>query len=147
MKYSEAKVGRVFVLRLEDGEILHEEIEAFAKEQGVQSASVLAVGGADASSKLIVGPEEDRSDVVVPVDTTLQRMHEVAGVGTIFPDDEGTPCLHMHVAAGCIDGTTTGCIRRGVKTWHILEVIIQEFTNCAAQRVMNDALGFKLLEP
>ena len=27
MKYSEAKPGRIFIIRLEDGEIIHEEIE------------------------------------------------------------------------------------------------------------------------
>ncbi len=31
MKYSEAKQGRVFVIRLEDGDIVHEELEMFAK--------------------------------------------------------------------------------------------------------------------
>lgn len=30
MKYTEAKIGRAFVLRLEDGDILHEELEQFA---------------------------------------------------------------------------------------------------------------------
>ena len=29
MKYSEAKQGRVFIIRLEDGDVLHESIEAF----------------------------------------------------------------------------------------------------------------------
>jgi predicted DNA-binding protein with PD1-like motif len=29
MKYSEAKQGRVFVMRLEDGDIVHDEIERF----------------------------------------------------------------------------------------------------------------------
>jgi predicted DNA-binding protein with PD1-like motif len=33
MKYSEAKPGRIFVLRLEDGDILHESVETFAREQ------------------------------------------------------------------------------------------------------------------
>ena len=36
MKYSEAKFGRVFVLRLEDGDVLHESIEAFAVKEGVK---------------------------------------------------------------------------------------------------------------
>ena len=31
MKYSEAKPGRIFVIRLEDGDIVHEAIESFAK--------------------------------------------------------------------------------------------------------------------
>ncbi|MDY6863052.1 MAG: DUF296 domain-containing protein, partial [Thermodesulfobacteriota bacterium] len=29
MKYSQAKPGRIFVIRLEDGDIIHEEIEKF----------------------------------------------------------------------------------------------------------------------
>ncbi|HEC32525.1 MAG TPA: DUF296 domain-containing protein, partial [Deltaproteobacteria bacterium] len=29
MKYAEAKLGRVFVIRLEDGEIVHEVVEKF----------------------------------------------------------------------------------------------------------------------
>ena len=32
MKYSEAKQGRTFIIRLEDGDILHEKIEEFARE-------------------------------------------------------------------------------------------------------------------
>ena len=54
MKYSEATLGRVFVLRLEDGDIVHEEIEAFAQEHGIRSAAVLVLGGADEGSRLVV---------------------------------------------------------------------------------------------
>jgi len=45
MKYSQAHFGRTFILRLEDGEILHEEIEAFAAEHSVKAAAVILVGG------------------------------------------------------------------------------------------------------
>ena len=31
MRYAEARQGRVFTLRLEDGEVLHETIEGFAR--------------------------------------------------------------------------------------------------------------------
>lgn len=34
MKYSEAKQGRIFVIRLEDGDVIHEEIEKFASYGG-----------------------------------------------------------------------------------------------------------------
>jgi predicted DNA-binding protein with PD1-like motif len=52
MQYSQAEPGRVFVIRLEDGEVVHEEIEAFARRHGIAAASVLVVGGADNGSKL-----------------------------------------------------------------------------------------------
>ena len=32
MKYSQARQGRTFVIRLEDGDIVHEKIEQFARE-------------------------------------------------------------------------------------------------------------------
>ena len=57
MKYSQAKQGRVFVIRLEDGDILHEEIEKFAAEQGIRAAALLAVGGADQGVLWLWGPQ------------------------------------------------------------------------------------------
>jgi len=59
MKFSEAKAGRVFVIRLEDGDILHEEIERFAAENEIRAATLTAVGGVDAGSCLIVGQRHD----------------------------------------------------------------------------------------
>ena len=37
MKYSQAEQGRTFVIRLEDGDVLHEKIEQFARKQFVFS--------------------------------------------------------------------------------------------------------------
>ncbi len=52
MMYAEGKQGRVFVLRLEDGEVLHEEIESFAAEHDIRAASLVLVGGANSGSRL-----------------------------------------------------------------------------------------------
>lgn len=60
MRYSQAKQGRIFVIRLEDGEILHTEIEKFAVQNGIKAAAVMIVGGVDQDSCLIVGPEKGR---------------------------------------------------------------------------------------
>ena len=147
MKYSEAKPGRVFFIRLEDGDVLHESIEAFAREHQINAASLIALGGADKGSKLVVGPEEDRSLPVVPMEHILDGVHEAAGVGTIFPDAEGNPVLHMHVACGREGKSVTGCVRRGVRTWHVMEVILWELTDTSARRLLDKATGFELLEP
>jgi len=147
MKYSEAKQGRVFVIRLEDGDVVHEVIEAFAAEHGIQAATLIALGGADDGSKLIVGPENDRAQPLVPMQTCLENVHEIAGVGTIFPGPEGTPSLHMHMACGRAGKTVTGCARAGVRTWHVMEVIITELVDCSASRVVEPATGFALLQP
>lgn len=147
MKYSEAKQGRIFILRLEDGEIIHEVIEQFAREQGIRAAALIILGGADAGSKLVVGPEEGRDDIIVPMEQQLENVHEMAGTGTIFPDDEGNPILHCHIACGRQTTTVTGCIRRGVKVWQVMEVILYELLDTQAVRKLNEVTGFKLLQP
>ncbi len=147
MKYSEAKPGRVFIVRLEDGEVLHERIEEFACEHGIEAAALIAVGVADGGSTLVVGPENGRSSPVIPMEQGLRGEHEAAGTGTIFPDSDGRPVLHMHLACGRNRETVTGCVRRGVKIWHVLEVVIWELTQTGARRVPDAATGFELLQP
>lgn len=147
MRYSTAQMGRIFVIRLEDGEILHETIERFAAEQGIKAAALIAVGGADVGSTLVVGPEEGSALPVNPMTHRLPGVHEIAGTGTLFPDEEGNPVLHMHLACGREGSTVTGCVRTGVKIWQIGEVILFELTATAAVRKVDPHLGFKLLSP
>ena len=147
MKYSEAKQGRVFVIRLEDGDIIHECIEQFCQKQGIEAAALIAVGGADETSELVVGPEEGRAEVIEPLTEILKDVHEVTGSGTLFPDPEGKPYLHMHMAFGRGNHTITGCIRRGVKVWHVMEIILFELTDTQARRLPDETTGFILLQP
>jgi predicted DNA-binding protein with PD1-like motif len=146
VKYCTARQGRVFIIRLEDGDVLHECVERFAAEQGIRSAWLVAVGGADAGSRLIVGPQKGRAHPIKPQQLQLDDAHEVAGVGTIFPDEDGRPILHMHMAAGRGKKAVTGCVRAGVKTWHILEIVLVELLDNAALRKKDRATGFKLLD-
>lgn len=147
MQYSQAEHGRVFVIRLEDGEVVHVEIEAFARQHGIAAASVLVVGGADKGSKLVVGPQEGRGVTpVIPMSRCLDDVHEVAGTGTIFPDESGQPILHLHMACGRNDQTITGCTRSGVKVWQVMEVILSELAGATACRQMDPQTGFKLLQ-
>lgn len=147
MKYSEAKPGRIFVLRLEDGDILHESVEAFAREHGVRAAALMVLGGVDEGSTLIVGPEQGRSQPITPMELVLDGVHEVAGVGTLFPDADGEPVLHMHIASGRKGETVTGCVRRGVKVWHVVEMVLWELTDTTGRRLPDAATGFELLQP
>ena len=146
MKYSEARLGRMFIIRLEDGEILHEQIEEFARTHAIAAAAVIALGGIDEGSKLVVGPEHGRSKPISPMEHILDDVHEIAGVGTIFPDRDHNPVLHMHIASGRNESTITGCVRRGVKVWHIIEVILFELRDTSASRMFDTQTGFELLE-
>lgn len=145
MEFSEAKPGRIFVIRLHDGEILHDEIEGFAKQHSILEAGLIAVGGADEASRLVVGPRAGRSEPVTPIECVLEGVHEIAGIGTIFPNEKGEPILHMHVAAGRERSTITGCVRRGVRIWHVLEIVLFELVGARSTRVLDTKTGFELL--
>ncbi|MBN1599825.1 MAG: DNA-binding protein [Bacteroidales bacterium] len=147
MRYSEAKKGRVFILRLEDKELLQDSIERFACEKQIMHAEIQLLGGVDKGSKLIVGPEKGRNSKVVPMVITLDEMHEAIGNGTIIPNTSGEPKLHCHICCGRGAKTICGEIREGVIVWHVMEVIISEITNCSAIRKRDKNLGFELLYP
>ncbi len=147
MKYSNASMGRVFVIRLEDGDIVHEVLETFARDKKIRAASMIILGGTDAGSVLVTGPEQGRAVPVIPKEHVLDNVHEVSGTGTIFPDKEGMPVLHMHMACGRGISTVTGCVRRGVKVWQVMEVIMYELLDTKASRVLDAQTGFELLEP
>ena len=147
MKYSEAESGRIFIIRLEDGDVLHETIEDFAREQQIQSAALIVLGGADKDSKLVVGPKEGRAKPTTPMHCILDGVHEISGNGTIFPNEHGDPVLHMHIACGRNGSTITGCVREGVKVWHVMEVILFELVGSSAVRAPDQETGFELLQP
>ncbi|HEX7535200.1 MAG TPA: PPC domain-containing DNA-binding protein [Syntrophales bacterium] len=147
MKYSQAKQGRIFVIRLEDGDVVHEAIEMFATQHSISAAALIVLGSADEGSTLVVGPREGQTLPIESMTHILQNVHEVAGVGTVFPDDEDKPILHMHMACGRRAETTTGCVRQGVRVWHVMEIILFELLDSTGLRLLEPASGFKLLNP
>jgi predicted DNA-binding protein with PD1-like motif len=147
MKYSQAEQGRTFIIRLEDGEILHSSIEAFAMENNITAAALIVLGGADKNSKLVVGPEHGRSETITPMHQVLKNVHEITGTGTLFPNEDGKPTLHMHISCGRGDKVKAGCVREGVRVWQVMEVILFELTNSSARRRMDGGTGFELLSP
>jgi predicted DNA-binding protein with PD1-like motif len=147
MKTSQAGLGRVFILRLEHGETVHQEIEKFAREKSIRAAALIILGGADRGSKLVVGPEDSGERPVTIVERLLDDMHEVSGTGTLFPDPDGNPMLHMHMALGRQDNAAVGCIRRGVKVWEIMEAVLFELVDTEASRIFDKRAGFYMMNP
>lgn len=147
MRFSEARTGRVFVVRLEDGDRLPESIEKLAREQGVERGFLVILGGADDGGRVVVGPEDGAVAPPVPMIHALAGVHEVAGVGTIFPDAAGRPSLHLHAALGRGDAAVAGCARAGVGVWKVCEVVLVELVGSGARREVDPSMGFALLEP
>ena len=147
MKYAETQIGRIFVIRLEHGDKLPDIVEEFAREKGVSSGCCLFLGGIQDRSELVIGPEQDNQLPPVPMHHLLSGTHEVVGVGTLFPDEQGHPRLHGHAAAGRKESTITGCIRPGILAWTIVEFILLEFAIPCGTRVYDPGTELKLLQP
>jgi predicted DNA-binding protein with PD1-like motif len=146
LDFTEAQLGRIFVLRLHQNETLHQVIEKFASEKQVASALCFFLGGAEDKSKVVVGPKDGNAMPPQPMITLLRGVHEGCGVGTIFTDEAGLPKLHMHASFGRKDNTVTGCVRMGIAVWQIGEVVILELTGGSAKRTQNTETGFEFLE-
>jgi predicted DNA-binding protein with PD1-like motif len=145
MKSEEGSIGRIFILRLEDGDRMPDVLEEFAADKGVKGGMAILVGGIGHGGEVVVGPRDAETMPPEPMLRRLQGVHEVLGVGTLFPDDEGRPSLHMHAALGRKDHTVTGCIRPGIQAWQIAEVVLLEITGIGAARLPDAVTGFSLL--
>jgi len=146
MKACEGQVGRVFVMRLEDGDVIPECIERFAKDNGVSVGQVILVGGIG-DGKVVVGPQSSDEMPPNPMLLPVDGAHEVLAAGVLAPDESGKPILHIHGALGRARQTMTGCLQPGVTTWLIVEAILYEILGVKSTRVWDKESNFPLLEP
>ncbi len=146
MKACEGHMGRVFVIRLEDGDVIPGCIERFAEENGVSVGHVILVGGIG-EGEVVVGPRRSEERPPQPVLLPIKGAHEVVGAGVLAPGEDGKPILHIHAALGRLGKTMTGCLRFGVTTWLVGEIILYEILGAKVSRVRDEESGFTLLEP
>jgi predicted DNA-binding protein with PD1-like motif len=145
MKAGEGKIGRVFVLRLEDGDVVPDCIEQFALEKSIRCGQVILVGGIG-GGEVVSGPRKTDEMPPDPLYLPVDGAHEVCGVGILAPDKDGRPVLHIHAALGRAGKTLTGCLRPGVTTWLVGEAIIYEILGAGARRMPDLKSGFDLME-
>lgn len=145
MKASEGRIGRVFVIRLEDGDAVPDAIERFAAERGVVVGQVILVGGIG-GGQVVVGPRRTDETPPEPMLLPVDGAHEVAGVGILAPGADGKSHLHIHAALGRSGQTLTGCLRYGVKTWLTGEAVLYEILGADVKRVVDPSCGFELLQ-
>ena len=146
MKACEGRIGRVFVIQLEDGDVVPECIECFAEKKGVSVGQAILVGGIGGGD-VVVGPRRSEEMPPEPMLLPIDGAHEVVGVGVLAPGEDGKPALHIHAALGWAGRTMTGCLRQGVTTWLVGEVILYEILGAKVVRIQDKQSGFELLEP
>ena len=145
MKSTEGRIGRVFILRLEDGDVIPGCIEQFAMANGVSAGHVLLVGGV-AGGQVVVGPRDSDAPRPDPMLLPVDGAHEILGQGVLASTEDGAPVLHMHAALGRSGQTLTGCVRHGVNTWLVGEAVLYEIVDTTATRRPDPKSGFTLLD-
>ena len=146
MQFTEAKLGRILVLRLHDGDRLPDVLESFAAEKNVSTGLCCFLCGAKENSLCFVVTKDGSPHPPELMVTHLKGVQEACGVETIFADEHGKPKLHMHTSFGRNENTVTGCVRMGVDVWQIGEVVMLELACVKARRVKNRETGFEFLE-
>ncbi|MGA2120596.1 MAG: PPC domain-containing DNA-binding protein [Methanoregula sp.] len=135
MQYTEGQLGRVFVVRIDDGEDMLVSLRQFIQDKGIQAGSIFFLG-ALRNGRLVTGPEEL---VIPPVPhfVMFEGGWEVFGVGTIYAG-EGGPHVHYHASVGRAGYALTGCLREKAVTYLIVEAVIYEFTGLSARKEFDE---------
>jgi len=143
MQYSEGRLGRVFVLRLEDGEDLIRSLQKFVERMEV-STGMIHFLGALREGKLIAGPKEPTIPPGPPFVQDLKGAWETFGIATIYPGEDAKPAVHLHASAGHDDRALTGCLRKVATTYLVVEAIVFEFCGLEAKREIDEMTGLSL---
>mgnify|MGYP001591533047 CR=1 FL=1 len=143
MKYQVGKTGKIIVARFEDREDVLGNLVDIAKKEKIKAGVFYIIGGMR-EGRIVVGPEKDEMPPK-PVWKELKESHEVAGIGTIFwQDDE--PKIHFHGAFGKKDMVKVGCLREKSETFLVLEAVIIEIQGINAKRELDPVSGLTLLK-
>jgi len=142
MQYSEGRIGRVFVLRMDHGEDLIESLQKFLKEKNINSCMALFLG-ALLDGRAVTGPTEP----VVPPTPNYEAYDsawEVFGMATVYPSKEG-PKMHIHSGMGRGRQALVGCIRDRARIYLIVEAVLFEICDLGAERLWDGKMELFLL--
>jgi len=125
MQYSEGRLGRVFVVRIDDGEDFLAAMREFVRNKEILTGTILFLG-ALRQARMVTGPEQ----AVFPPDPHFVMFEggwEMVGIGTICAGEDG-PAIHYHASVGRAGHALTGCLRETATTYIVAEAIVLEIT-------------------
>lgn len=143
MQYTEGSIGRIFLLKFRDGDILVEELDKFSRKEKLKAATIVFIG-ALRKGDLVTGPKKP----VIPPEPNwvpFRGAWEVMGVGTIFTNKLG-PQIHIHTAMGKKARTLTGCVRKKSEVFLVIEAVVLELKGVNATKEIDPETGLNLLK-
>lgn len=143
MRYTKGSIGRIFLLKFEDDDIVIKNVNNFAKKERVKTGVIIFIGALK-KGDLVTGPKKP----VIPPEPNWVKFKdawEVMGIGTIFTNKSG-PQIHIHTAMGKKNKTLTGCVRKDSKVFLVLEAVCFELKGIKATKDLDPETGLNLLK-
>lgn len=142
MRYTQGKIGRIFLLKFQDDDILLEQLQRFAEKEKIKTA-VLVFLGALKKGHLVTGPKKP----VIPPEpnwVAFKDGWEVMGTATIFSGASG-PQVHIHASMGKKNRVMTGCVRKDSRVFLVVEAVVWELKGVRARKEIDPKTGLNLL--
>ncbi|MFH1190406.1 MAG: DUF296 domain-containing protein [Candidatus Omnitrophota bacterium] len=143
MEYTKGSVGRVFLVKFSDDDILLDQIDKLARREKIRSATMIFIGALK-KGDIVTGPKRP----VIPPDpnwVAFKDAWEVMGIGTIYTNRKG-PQIHIHASMGQKAKTLTGCVRKKSKVFLVIEAVIFELSGVRATKETDPLTGLNLLK-
>jgi len=143
MKYTKGSLGRVFLLKFENNDILIDQLSLFVKKEHLKAATMIFIG-ALRKGDLVTGPKKP----VIPPQpnkVAFKDGWEVMGIGTIFVNSSG-PQIHIHSSMGKKNKVLTGCVRGKSKVFLVIEAVVLELKGIKASKDIDPKTGLNLLK-
>ncbi|MCX5699654.1 MAG: DUF296 domain-containing protein [Candidatus Omnitrophica bacterium] len=142
MKYTKGTIGRVFLVKFDDDDILIDNLSGLTKQEQIKAATVIFIGALK-QGDLVTGPKKP----VIPPEpnkVVFKDGWEVMGIGTIFTNSKG-PQIHIHASIGKKNKVLTGCLRGKSKVFLVIEAVILELKGIKASKDIDPKTGLNLL--
>ena len=143
MKYTKGAIGRIFLLKFSDDDVLVKEIDLFARKEKIKVGAMIFLGALK-KGDLVTGPKK----AVIPPEPNWVKFRdgwEVFGIGTIFTNKKG-PQIHIHASLGKKNKVLTGCVRKDSKVFLVIEAVVFELKGVKATKDIDPATGLNLLK-
>jgi len=143
MQYTQGNIGRIFLLKFENNDILLDKLAEFVKKEKLKAATMVFIGALK-KGDLVTGPKKP----VIPPEPNKVYFSdgwEVMGIGTIFTNKIG-PQIHIHSSMGKKQKVLTGCIRGKSKVFLVIEAVVFELKGVKATKEIDPRTGLNLLK-
>ena len=143
MQYTQGTIGRVFLVKFQDDDVLIDNLCLLAKKKRIKAATLIFIGALK-KGDLVTGPKKP----VIPPEpnkVVFKDGWEVMGIGTIFTNSKG-PQIHIHASMGKKNKVLTGCVRGKSRVFLVVEAIILELKGVRASKDIDSKTGLNLLK-